>query len=352
MQVLDEHGNVDAELEPKLDESELIRLYRAMVLARQADQRMLNLQRQGRVGTFGPSTGQEATPCGAVLAMTDQDWFVGSFREIGGHLMRGLPLWAYYLFHKGYEEGNLRLEGASHRTLPISIIVGSQTLHAVGLAYAMKYRKQKDSAAVTFFGDGATSEGDVYEAMNFASVWQVPAVFICQNNQWAISISRKHQTRSATLAQKAIACEMPTIQVDGNDALAVYKATKTALERAHAGKGPSFIEAVTYRLLMHTTADDPTKYRPEEEVEEAWKREPLIRFRKYLEKKCKWNDDKQSAMEEGIRQEIDESVKELESRTEFRPDVGFDHVFGTRHAIIEQQRAEFLANLEQETADA
>jgi pyruvate dehydrogenase E1 component alpha subunit len=353
MQVLDEHGKVDAELEPDLSQAELTRLYRAMVLAREADQRMLKLQRQGRIGTFGPSTGQEAAVCGPTLAMTEKDWFVGAFRELGAQLMRGMPLSSILLFYNGFEEGNVRLDGACYRTTPVSIVVGSQTLHAVGMAYAMKYRGEKDSAAVTFFGDGATSEGDVYEAMNFAAVWQAPVVFICQNNQWAISVRRKQQTYARTLAQKAIACEMPTIQVDGNDALAMYKATKEALDRAHAGKGPSFIEAVTYRLLMHTTADDPSKYRPEEEVQEAWKKEPLSRFRAYLTGKGIWNDDKQAALATEIKGEIDAAVAEFESQSEFKLDACFDHAFGTRHQVIEQQRAEFLANLlAKEAADA
>jgi TPP-dependent pyruvate/acetoin dehydrogenase alpha subunit len=225
--------------------------------------------------------------------------------------------------------------------------VGAQALHAVGIAYAMKYRKEK-SAVLVFMGDGATSEGDFHEAMNFAAVWDVPVVFICQNNHWAISIPREKQTKSRTIAQKAIAYEMPGIQVDGNDILATYRATKEALERAYAGNGPTFIEAETYRLMMHTTADDPTKYRTEDEVE-SWKhREPLVRFRKYLENKGIWNDEKQASLEEEIKQEIEAAVKAFEDRTDFKPDAPFDHVFGTRHEVIEEQRREFLAKLGKE----
>lgn len=350
LQVLDEEGNVDAALEPDLGEKDLVRLYRAMLMAREADQRMLKLQRQGRIGTFGPCTGQEASACGPTFAMTARDWFVGAFRELGGRLMRGDSLCNTLLFHNGYEEGaSLSRE---LRTLPISIIVGAQALHAVGIGYAMKYRGENDSAVVVFFGDGATSEGDVHEAMNFAAVWQAPVVFVCQNNQWAISIPRSNQTRSATLAQKAIAYGMPGIQVDGNDALAMYRATKEALDRAHEGGGPTFIEAVTYRMMMHTTADDPTRYRTDEEVDKWKERDPLTRFRIYLEKKGIWNADRQQGLEAEIKDEIDATVNDFESRKEFKPDAPFDHVFDERHPEIERQRAEFLDELGKEKADA
>ena len=237
------------------------------------------------------------------------------------------------------------------RTLPNAVIVGSQTLHAVGIGYALKYNKEK-AASLVFFGDGATSEGDFHEGMNFAAVWQAPVVFVSQNNQWAISIPREKQTRSRTLAQKAIAYEMPCLQIDGNDALAVYKAVRDALERAYAGEGPSFIEAITYRLMMHTTADDPTKYRSNEEVEKWWQREPLLRFRKYLTNKGLWDDAKQAALEAEVKEEVDTAVKEFEARSDFKPDAPFDHVFGTEHAVIAEQRREFLAHLEKEADDA
>jgi len=214
----------------------------------------------------------------------------------------------------------------------------------------MKCRGEK-AAAVTFFGDGATSEGDLHEALNFASVWQAPVVFICQNNQWAISVARDKQTRSRSIAQKAIAYGMPGIQVDGNDALATYVATKQALERARAGEGPTLIEAVTYRLMMHTTADDPKKYRSEEEVESWWKKEPLLRFRKYLEEKGYWNEGKQRALDEEVKEEIDEAVRDFESRKDFKPDAPFDHVYGTEHEEIEEQRKQFLTDLEREAGN-
>ena len=351
LQVLNEHGNLDEELEPDLSSEELIRVYRAMFLARQADQRMVKLQRQGRMGTFAPTTGQEAAVCGPTLAMTRKDWFVCSFRESPGRLMRGETLLQAFQYYAGYEEGNLM--SSDLRTLPVSVPVGSQIPHAVGIAYAMRYRGEGDSAVVVFFGDGATSQGDFHEGLNFASLWKVPVVFICQNNYWAISVPRSKQSHSETLAQKAIAYDMPGIQVDGNDVLAMYKATREALDRAYAGDGPTLIEAVTYRLMMHTTADDPKKYRSDEEVEEWWKRDPIPRFRIYLENKGIWNESSQADLESEIRNEIDTAVKKFEQKTDFKPDAPFDYVFGTQHQGIEEQRAEFLADVlyNEEAAD-
>lgn len=349
LQILDEQGNLDKSREPELKAEELLRLYRAMALARAVDERLLNLQRQGRIGTFPLCRGQEAASCGPALAMTKEDWFVGAFRELGGRLMRGEPIENVLHYFNGYEEGAVFPGG--ERTLPISIIVGAQTLHAVGIAYAMKLRGKQDSAVVCFFGDGATSEGDFHEAMNFASVWEVPVVFICMNNQWAISVPREKQTKSPTLAQKAIAYDMPGIQVDGNDALAMYQATRDALERARAGGGPTFIEGVTYRLSMHTTADDPTRYQPPEQLQ-AWEsRDPLPRFKRYLEKKRLWNDKKEGQLESEIKQQIEDAVRAFEAKGDWKLDAPFDHVFGTRHSRIEEQRAEFLENLKQEDCD-
>ncbi len=350
MQILDDDGNADPELEPKLTKEQLLEIYRLMFLARKQDQRMLKLQRQGRIGTFGPCTGQEASSIGPAYALGDSDWLVTAFRDLGARLVRKEPLINSLLFHNGFEEGNVVPDEAPN-VLPISIIVGSQALHATGIAYAMKYRGEK-AAALTFFGDGASSQGDVYEAMNFAGVWKAPVVFICQNNQWAISMPRSKQTRAVTLAQKAIAAGIPGLQVDGNDVLATYAATKEALARAYAGEGPTMIEALTYRLMMHTTADDPRRYRNEDEEKAAWEKDPSPRSRKYIERKGIWDAKKQAAFEEEIKGEVDATVKEFESRKDFQPEILFDHVFGTKHAEIEEQRAQFLENLKLKSAKA
>ena len=346
LQVIDENGSVDSEHEPKLSESELVKLYRFMVLAREADQRALKMQRQGRVGTFAPSSGQEAVCCGTVMAMQDSDWFVNAYRELGGRLMRGESLSNSLLLWNGFEEGNFMK--AEKRTLPITVVLASQLPIAVGLAYAMRLKGESDTAVVTIFGDGASSEGDTHEAMNFASVWKVPVVFICQNNHWAISTPLEKQTNSRTFAQRAVAYDMPGKKVDGNDALAVYSAVKEALDHAKNGGGPSLIECETYRIEMHTTADDPTKYRPDDEVELWKKRDPLIRFRKYMEQKGIWDSQKQELLEVEIKSDIDTAIVEFESMTEFKPDAPFDYVFGTKNDEIEEQRSEFLKELRKE----
>ena len=279
LSILDEHGDLDQDLEPAIPDELLLKLHRAMLLARRFDERMLSLQRQGRIGTFPPIKGQEAAQLGAAAVLRPSDWMVPAFREMAAEIWRGRSLESILLYYDGFDEGG-RIPD-DRNDLPISVPVGSQILHAVGLAWAIKYRG-KDEVVMTFFGDGATSEGDFHEAMNFAGVFQTPVVFVCQNNQWAISIPRSKQTRSETLAQKALAYGMPGIQVDGNDVLAVYAAASEAVERARSGGGPTLIECVTYRLAMHTTADDPKRYRTDAEVEEWRRKDPITRFQNYL----------------------------------------------------------------------
>ena len=346
LQILDENGNLDAALEPKLSQDELLEMYRWMRLARELDERMLKLQRQGRLGTFPPNTGHEAISIPVAMAMKDKDWFVGAFRELGGRLVRGEPLTSTLHYYNGWEEGNI-LPDKALRIMPISVVIGCQVEHAVGLAWASRY-KGEDSATVCFIGDGGTSEGDFHEGLNFASVWKVPVVFIVQNNQWAISVPREIQTASQTIAQKGIAYEMPCLQVDGNDPLAMHVAVTEALDRARKGEGPSLIEAVTYRLMMHTTADDPKKYRTEEEEKQAWEKEPLIRFNKYLQNKGYWDDAQEEALRGEVKAKVEEAVKEFESPKDWQQDEPFRHVFGTEHAGITEQHQDFLANVARE----
>ena len=282
-------------------------MYRVMLLARRFDERMLRLQRQGRIGTFAPVKGQEAAQIGSVAALRPEDWVVPSFRETAAMLWRGWPIEKMLHFFSGRLEGGQ--PGPGQRDLPTAIPVATQIPHAVGLAYAAQYRGD-DVVAMVYFGDGATSEGDFHEALNFAGVWHVPVVFVCQNNQWAISIPLKKQTHSRTIAQKALAYGFPGIQVDGNDVLAVYAAAREAVARARAGDGPTLIECVTYRLAMHTTADDPSRYRSEEEVK-AWERkDPLTRFAAYLEKRAARRD----GLEEAVEAEIEAAVQRFEAR--------------------------------------
>lgn len=343
LQVLSEKGRLDRKLEPALDRDQLIGLYHAMMLAREADARMLKLQRQGRIGTFPLCSGQEAAACGVAAAMRPTDWLVPAFREIGALLMRGIPLEQIFALYAGYEEGNHNPQAP--RTLPIAVPVGSQLPHATGLAFAARALGEPETAVVAFLGDGATSEGDFHEAINFAAVWSAPVVFVCQNNGWAISLPRSEQTASETLAQKAIAYGVAGLQVDGNDVLAVYRATAEALDRARSGGGPTLIEAVTYRLLQHTTSDDPKKYRSDEEVDAWWRRDPVPRFRAYLEKKGLWDEAREQALAERVKAEIDAAVERFEARAPAKPDAPFDHVLATPPRAVEEQRVEFLSRL-------
>src|SRR5687768_14197599 len=340
LSILDADGKLDAALEPDISPELLKRLYRGMVLGRRLDERMVRLQRQGRVGTFAPIKGQEASQIGSVATLRSQDWMVPSFRETAAMLWRGWPIERMLRFFAGQLEGGQ--PGPDQHDLPITIPVATQVPHAVGLAYAAQYRGD-DVVVMVYFGDGATSEGDFHEALNFAGVWHVPVVFVCQNNQWAISVPLKKQTHSRTIAQKALAYGLPGLQVDGNDVLAVYAATREAVERARAGDGPTLIECVTYRLGVHTTADDPTKYRSNEEVAEWERKDPLTRFSAYLKKK--------GLLEEGVEAQVDEEIARAVERFEAvgAPDplVMFDHAYGAPPAQVTAQRQALAARLTQ-----
>ena len=331
-QVMDENGVVDQALFPKdLADQKIIEMYKAMSYARALDAKVLSLQRQGRAATYGPLVGEEATQIGAALAMGDKDYFVPNFRQHGVYLARGFPVSGIILAWKGYEEGGI-IPKDKH-ALAVSVPVATQMPHATGLAFAQKY-KNTGAAVVSFVGDGGTSEGDFYEAINFAGEFKVPLVAIIENNQWAISVPRSKQTAAQTLAQKAIAAGIPGMQVDGNDVVGVYKAVKDALLNAKAG--PTVIECMTYRMSMHTTADDPTKYRPDSEVE-AWKpKDPILRTRKYLVKKGLWDDKKEQAMAEEQLKMIDEGVEEAE-RFKADPKTMFQHIYSFMTEILQQE---------------
>lgn len=309
-QILKPDGTLQPGMRPPLSEQEVSNLYQKMVLIRLADQRALMLQRQGRMGTYAPIWGQEACQVGSACLLQSRDWVFPAFRELGVMLMMGIPLKTIYLYWMGNEEGSRAPEGIN--VMPVSIPVGTHPLHAVGTAWAAKI-KGDQIVTIAYFGDGATSKGDFHEAMNFAGVFKTPTLFFCQNNQFAISVPRKIQTASETIAQKAIAYGMDGIQVDGNDLFAVYVATKEAIDKARSGGGATLIEGVTYRFGPHTTADDPTKYRTEEEIE-PWKHlDPLIRLRLYLKEKGLWSDEVEKRITEEARKEVDRAVKEAEA---------------------------------------
>ena len=340
LSILDEKGNLDEALEPDLADDLLLRLHRSMLLSRRLDERMLRLQRQGRLGTFAPVKGQEAAQIGAVAALRATDWMLPSFRESAAGLWRGQAIESLLLTYGGYYQGNAIAEEG--RNFPVAVPVGTQLLHAVGLGYAITYRQQEEVVMV-FFGDGATSEGDFSEALNFAGVWQTPVIFVCQNNGWAISLPRARQTLTKTLAQKALAYGLPGIQVDGNDVLAVYSAAQEAVERARNGNGPTLIECVTYRLSVHTTADDPTRYRPEEEVAAWEQREPLLRFQQYLRAKGLLADADIDTLEHEIEAELRAAVQRAEEQKEKLAGAAlslFDHMYADMPSYVQEQRQE------------
>ncbi len=336
--ILDENGDVDADLVPDLSDELLKRLHRTMVFARRFDQRQLTLQRQSRIGTFAPVEGQEAAQVGAVAALEPGDWMVPSFRESAASIWRGTDPVQLLLYNAGYNEGGAIPEEA--HDLPIAIPVGTQICHAAGLGYAAKLQ-ETDEVVLTFFGDGATSGGDFHESLNFAAVFQLPVVFVCQNNHWAISTPRERQTRSRTIAQKALAYGMPGIQVDGNDVFAVHVACTEAVRRAREGDGPSLIECVTYRMSVHTTADDPHVYRSEEE-EEAWRqRDPIARLQAYLKGRDLLSDQDIESLEEQVGEDIDAAWKQAQQAMEELGDPAdmFDHVHAEPTPELERQRA-------------
>jgi pyruvate dehydrogenase E1 component alpha subunit len=310
LQILDEKGKIVApDLEPKLDKETLLKMYKTMALGRISDIKALQYQRQGRLLTYPPNKGQEATQVGAMAALEPQDWLSPAFRELNAMLYRGVKLEQTFMYWYGNEWGNHFDEDV--RVLPVNVIIGSQINHAAGLAYASKVLK-KNEVAIATIGDGGTSHGEFYEGLNFAAAYNAPLVVVIQNNQWAISTPRAKATKAETLAQKAYAFGIPGIQVDGNDVLAVYAATKEAVDYARQGNGPVLIEAVTYRLGAHTTSDDPTIYRKDEEVKAWEKKDPMIRFKKYLIDKGYWTEEEDQKLEEENTAYVGETFKKVE----------------------------------------
>jgi pyruvate dehydrogenase E1 component alpha subunit len=322
-QIIDEEGDMVSE-DPGYDDDLLKDMYWWMLYGRMADDKAIKLQRQGRLGTYAPGTGQEAAQVGSALAMEDHDWLFPAFRELPSYMIRGLPFEYNLLYFMGDVRGNRVPEGT--RSLPIFVPVSTQVPISAGFAQAQK-QKRTGSVVLCYLGDGGTSEGDFHEGMNFAGVFGAPVVYLVQNNQWAISVSRKRQTASRTIAQKGVAYGFPGIYVDGNDILAVYKVTKEALERARRGEGPTMIEAFTYRRLMHTTADDPLRYRTEEEQKEWEHKDPIKRFRLFLEKRGIWTEEWEKDLVKKAKELIRGSVQHAESLEELEPEDLFKFMY-------------------------
>jgi pyruvate dehydrogenase E1 component alpha subunit len=336
-QVLGENGQANPDGEPKLSGTDLQKLYDLMATTRAADLKALKLQRQGRMGTFAPSLGHEACQVGSAFAVQAKDWIFPYFRDLGVYVTLGLPLKHYFLYWMGNEEG-MHIP-ADLNIFPISVPVGSQLPHAVGCAMAMKSRNETD-AVVAYFGDGATSEGDFSEALNFAGVFQTPNVFVCINNQYAISTPVRRQTAAKTIAQKALAFGFDGIQVDGNDVLAMYAATKEALEKARAGGGPTLIEAFTYRIGNHTTSDDASRYRSKAELDEWSKRDPLERFKLFLKTKNLWDESFEGRVQKAAEELINKAVAEAEDTPPPQPEDLFIHTYKEMPPKLVEQLSE------------
>jgi pyruvate dehydrogenase E1 component alpha subunit len=320
LQILDENGQARPDLEPKLEASDLRRIYSLMVTTRAADLKALKLQRQGRMGTFAPSLGHEACQVGSAFALEKKDWVFPYFRDLGTYLTLGLPLKNYFLYWMGNEEG-MRIP-PDLNIFTMSVPVGSQLPHAVGCAMAAKIKKE-EAAVLAYFGDGATSEGDFNEALNFAGVFKTPNVFVCYNNQYAISTPVSRQTAAKSIAQKALAFGFAGIIVDGNDVLAMFAATKEALDKARAGGEPTLIEAFTYRMGNHTTSDDASRYRTEEEVREWAKKDPLERYKLYLKNKGLWD----GSFENQVQKEAEDLINDAIEKAENMPPPSLDDLF-------------------------
>lgn len=321
------------------DRAHMLRLYRLMVLTRSFDAKAIALQRTGRLGTYASSAGQEAVNIGVTDAMSDRDVLVPSFREHGAQLCRGVTMREILLYWGGDERGS-DFEGP-REDFPVSIPVGSNVPHAAGAALAFKLRGEP-RAAVTIFGDGATSKGDVYEAMNVAGAWRLPLIFVVNNNQWAISVPREAQTAAPTLAQKAIAAGFEGEQVDGNDVVAVRVATERALSKARGGGGPSLIEALTYRLGDHTTVDDASRYRDDAVVGRHWQEEPIARMRLYLTEAHGWSKSEEEALLESCAAEVDQAAESYLATPPAPPEVIFDYLYAELPDALEPQRQALL----------
>ena len=342
--ILDSNGQVITEENiPSFSEGELLYLYRTMLFSRIIDEKTLSYQRQGRMLTYAPNIGQEATQVGSAYAMEKNDWLVPSFRELGAWLVKGVPLKNIFLYWYGNEWGSHMPEGV--KALPVSVPIASQLQHATGIGMANNIKGEKD-VVVAYVGDGGTSQGDFHEALNFAAVFKAPVVFIIQNNQYAISVPREKQTASKTLAQKAIGYGMPGILVDGNDIFAVYSATKEAVKQARKGEGPTLIEAFTYRLGAHTTSDDPTKYREDEEVEKWKEKDPILRFKKYLQNKGVLTEEWEEKTKKEIEKEVTSTFEEIEDKSDTLVEDIFKYHYETMPPHLEEQLEDYKSFLE------
>jgi len=343
LQVLDEQGVLKTSLPAFAeDKHTLIRLYRTMVLTRVFDKKAIALQRTGQMGTYAPVNSQEAVATAIGHAMRPEDVFVPYYRDYAAQIQRGVKMSDILAYWGGDERGS-DFDAASDASedFPICVPIASQCQHAAGIAFAFQYRKEP-RVAVVCLGDGGTSEGDFYEAMNVAGLWKLPVVFIVNNNQWAISVPLTNQTATETIAQKAIAAGFKGVQVDGNDVIATRQIVGNAIEQARQGEGPTLIEAITYRLSDHTTADDATRYQPAEDVKKAEGREPLNRLKKFLENQHDWDEEQDKALFQAAKHEVDEAVQVYLKCKPQTIESAFDYHYAETPSELLEQRAEAM----------
>jgi len=347
--VLRDDGSVDPATDPHMPLELVLRAYREIKRLRVLDARMILIQRQGRIGFYGACTGQEATPIAAALALAPTDWVFQALRESSMMLVRGFPLTKYIAQIYGNDLDILKgrqmpshMSGRQVNQVSWSSCIGPQIPQAVGAAWAAKLQGHK-TVVMGFLGDGATSQPDFQAGMNFAAVFHTPCVIVCQNNHWAISVPSARQSASETFAIKGRAFGIPSIRVDGNDVLAVYGVLKNAIDNARRGEGPTFVECVTYRIGAHSTSDDPTRYRSQEEVDMWTKRDPLLRLRRHLEKLGAWSDAEEEKLEKVLNEEIGAAIAEVETHGLPERETLFDDVYARPPWHLEEQRAALLA---------
>lgn len=339
-QFLDPDGVPIGDLPPLADDTDaLLALYRNMVFTRLYDERAIALQRTGQLGTFASSLGQEAIGAGVGHAMRPEDIIIPSFRENGALLFRRFRVRDLLLYWGGDERGMANPELGDD--FPICVPISTHTTQATGVAFAVKYRKQP-RVVVCLLGDGGTSKGDFYEAINLAGAWNLPLVFVINNNQWAISVPRNLQTRSETLAQKAIAAGIPGLQVDGNDPIAVRHYVAEAIEKARDGAGPTLIEAVSYRLCHHTTADDASRYRSDEELEAHRKLDPVPRLKRFMERRQIWSEEQESQLIQACQEAIEQEVRSYLDTPPQKPESMFDSLYAELPRELQEQRQSLL----------
>ncbi|MDV2685261.1 pyruvate dehydrogenase (acetyl-transferring) E1 component subunit alpha [Alkalihalophilus lindianensis] len=341
-QILNEEGEVVNEAAmPELSDEELQEIMKRMVYTRIWDQRAISLNRQGRLGFYAPVAGQEASMLGSQFALDKEDWILPGYRDIPQLVFHGLPLHQAFLWSRGHYGGGEIPDGLN--IMVPQIIIGAQIIQTAGVALGLK-RKKKENIAITYTGDGGASQGDFYEGMNFAGAYNAPAVFIVQNNRFAISVPVEKQSAAKTIAQKAVAAGIEGIQVDGMDVLAVYAATKQARDRALAGDGPTLIETMTYRYGPHTMAgDDPTRYRSSDLDDEWTKKDPLVRFRKFLEAKKLWSEEKENEVVDKAKEDIKEAMKKADSTPKQKVTDLIGFMFEELPANLREQMEEYTA---------